>query len=135
VPLPATALVGAALMVVCGVASATEAFAPFANPIIFLFIGSFIIGQAATEHGLDRRLAFSFLSAKAVQGSLVRVALTMAALTTMISAWMSNTATTAMMLPVAVGALRATGVSARAAPRGRLDLPAIDRVRRPSVAS
>ena len=110
VPLPATALVGAALMVVCGVASAAEAFAPFANPTIFLFIGAFIIGQAATEHGLDRRLAFSLLSARAVQGSLVRVALTVAALTAAISAWMSNTATTAMMLPVAMGALRATGV-------------------------
>lgn len=110
VPLAATALIGASLMVVCGVASAADAFAPFANPTIFLFVGSFIIGQAATEHGLDRRLAFSILSGKAVQGSLVRVALTMAGLTMVLSAWMSNTATTAMMLPVAVGVLRATGV-------------------------
>lgn len=117
VPLPATALIGASLMVVCGVTSASDAFAPFANPTIFLFVGSFIIGQAATEHGLDRRLALSFLSLRAMQGSLVRVALTMAALTTVISAWMSNTATTAMMLPVAVGALRATGVLAHG--RGR----------------
>jgi sodium-dependent dicarboxylate transporter 2/3/5 len=110
VPLPATALIGAALMAVCGVTSAADAFSQFANPTIFLFIGSFIIGQAATEHGLDRRLAFTLLSARAVQGSLVRVALTMAGLTLALSAWMSNTATTAMMLPVAVGVLRATGV-------------------------
>jgi sodium-dependent dicarboxylate transporter 2/3/5 len=118
VPLPVTALVGAALMVVCGVASAQDAFAPFANPTIFLFVGSFIIGQAASEHGLDRRLAFSLLSLPAVRGSLVRVALALAALTLAISAWMSNTATTAMMLPVAVGALRAAGVTGARGGRG-----------------
>jgi sodium-dependent dicarboxylate transporter 2/3/5 len=59
IPIPATALVGATLTVVFGVATAQQAFAPFADPIIFLFIGSFMIGRAISDHGLDRRLAYS----------------------------------------------------------------------------
>ncbi|MBI2221232.1 MAG: anion permease [Acidobacteria bacterium] len=46
IPLPATALVGVTLAALAGIAPAAEAFAPFANPIIFLFIGSFMIGKA-----------------------------------------------------------------------------------------
>ena len=111
IPIPATALLGAVLAVLSGIVSAREAFAPFASPTIFLFIGSFMIGRAVTDHGLDRRLAFSLLSLKMVQGSLPRIAITVAGLTMVLSAWMSNTATAAMMLPVAVGILTATGTT------------------------
>lgn len=118
IPIPATALIGSALAVVCGVASAQEVFAPFANPIIFLFIGSFMISRAVADHHLDRRLAFSLLSLSWVRGSLVRIAVAVGALTLLTSAWMSNTATTAMMCPVALGVLTATGATtgARARP-------------------
>ncbi|MPZ17329.1 MAG: DASS family sodium-coupled anion symporter [Luteitalea sp.] len=109
IPIPATALIGAALTVVFGVTTAREAFAPFADPIIFLFIGSFMIGRAIADHGLDRRLAYSLLSIKAAQGSLARIAVAVSGLALLMSAWMSNTATTAMMLPVAMGVLHATG--------------------------
>jgi sodium-dependent dicarboxylate transporter 2/3/5 len=109
IPIPAAAMIGAGLMVVFGVATAQEAFAPFANPIIFLFIGSFMIGRAVMDHGLDRRLVASLLSVKAVQGSVARMSMAIIALTLTTSGWMSNTATTAMMLPVALGVLSATG--------------------------
>lgn len=109
IPIPATALIGAALTVVCGVTGAEQAFAPFASPIIFLFIGSFMISRAVSDHGLDRRLAYSLLSLKVVQGSLTRVAVAVGGLTLLLSAWMSNTATAAMMLPVALGVLNASG--------------------------
>ena len=111
VPIPATALIGAALTVVCGVTNATTAFAPFASPTIFLFIGSFIIGQAVQEHGLDRRLAFGLLSLRAVRGSVGRIRIAMGSLCLLISGWMSNSATTAMMLPVAMGVLAASGLA------------------------
>lgn len=111
VPIPATALVGAALAVVCGVASATDVFAPFASPTIFLFMGSFMIGQAVSDHGLDRRLAFALLSLRWVQGSASRIGLAIGLLTAAVSAWMSNTATTAMMMPVALGVLTAIGAT------------------------
>src|SRR5687768_12113295 len=45
-PLPVTALLGAALCVVLGVADAKTTFAPFADPMIFLFLGSFILARA-----------------------------------------------------------------------------------------
>ena len=51
-PLAVTALIGPILVILFGIAPAREAFAPFADPIIFLFIGSFIIAEALATHGL-----------------------------------------------------------------------------------
>src|SRR5436190_5699110 len=62
-PLPVTALLGAVLCVVLGVAPAKTVLAYFADPIVFLFIGSFILARAMMLHGLDRRIALAFLSA------------------------------------------------------------------------
>lgn len=107
IPIPVTALLGAGLAVVFGVAPATEAFAPFASPTIFLFIGSFIIGRAVGEHGLDRRLATALLAVPAIGRSLTRTRMAIAALVIVMSAWMSNTATAAMMVPLALGILNA----------------------------
>ena len=63
-PLPATALAGAAACVVLRVAPAKEVFAPFADPLMFLFIGSFVISQSLFKHGLDRRVAYAVLAAR-----------------------------------------------------------------------
>jgi len=123
IPLAATALVGTALTVVFGIAPAAEAFAPFASPTIFLFIGSFMIGRAASEHGLDRRVADALLALPAARSSLVGAAAAMGLLTLVISAWMSNSATTAMMVPVAMGVLdttRRAGRLPRTAPAAAL---------------
>ncbi|MGH7895556.1 MAG: SLC13 family permease, partial [Candidatus Binatia bacterium] len=56
-PLAMTAFLGVAVTVPLGIASAQEAFAPFADPLIFLFIGTFMLAQAIFFHGLDRRFA------------------------------------------------------------------------------
>src|SRR5919112_773015 len=61
-PLAATALLGAAASVVLQVAPAKEVFAPFADPLMFLFIGAFILARAIFLHGLDRRVAYAVLS-------------------------------------------------------------------------
>jgi sodium-dependent dicarboxylate transporter 2/3/5 len=116
VPIPATALVGAALMVVSGVAPAAAAFAPFASPTIFLFIGSFMIAEALAVHGLDRRVAARLLAVPWVGRSPLRVRLAFGALAGGLSMWMSNTATAAMLLPVATGVLAggAAGTTANA---------------------
>src|SRR5262245_29351968 len=58
IPLGVTALLGPALAVILGVASAPTALAPFADPIIFLVIGGFILAQAMFVHGVDRRIAY-----------------------------------------------------------------------------
>src|SRR5687768_12041069 len=72
-PMPVTALIGAVLCVVLRVAPAKEVFAPFADPLMFLFIGSFIIARAIMLHGLDRRIAYSVLSHRAVSESPTRI--------------------------------------------------------------
>ncbi|MBI2833795.1 MAG: SLC13/DASS family transporter [Acidobacteria bacterium] len=108
IPIPATGLIGSMLTVLTGVATAQDAFAPFASPIIFVFIGSFMIGRAIAEHHLDRRLAFRLLSLGVVGGSLSRIRLALGLFGLFASAWIGNTALAAMMLPLAIGVLTAT---------------------------
>jgi sodium-dependent dicarboxylate transporter 2/3/5 len=99
-PLAVTALIGPVLAIVLQVAPARTVFLPFADPIIFLFIGSFILAEAMFTHGLDRRIAFGALSSRAVGRSPTRILLVYGAVATGISMWISNTATTAMMFPI-----------------------------------
>ena len=99
-PMAATALLGPVLAVVLRVADARAAFASFADPIIFLFIGSFILAEAMFVHGVDRRIAYTALSWKFVGQSAPRVLFVYSAVATGISMWISNTATTAMMFPI-----------------------------------
>ncbi len=104
-PLPVTAVVGPTLCVLLGVADARSALAPFADPIVFLFIGSFILARAMMLHRLDRRIALAFLRFPWIGGHPLRVLGSLGAVTAIISMWISNTATAAMMLPVALGIL------------------------------
>jgi sodium-dependent dicarboxylate transporter 2/3/5 len=99
-PLAVTALIGPLLAIVLRIAPARGAFAPFADPIIFLFIGSFMLAEAMFVHGLDRRIAFSALSSRVVGASPVRILVVFGGVTALISMWISNTATTAMMFPI-----------------------------------
>jgi sodium-dependent dicarboxylate transporter 2/3/5 len=99
-PLAVTALIGPVLAVILQVGPARTVLAPFADPIIFLFIGSFMLAEAMFAHGLDRRIAFGALSSRAVGGSPTRILLVFGAVATGISMWISNTATTAMMFPI-----------------------------------
>ena len=73
IPIPVTAILGAILNVLLGVAPAKEVFAPFADPIVFLFIGSFILAEAIILHGLDKRFAFAIFSIKFIGESPDRV--------------------------------------------------------------
>jgi solute carrier family 13 (sodium-dependent dicarboxylate transporter), member 2/3/5 len=99
-PLAVTALIGPTLAIILQVAPARVAFAPFADPIIFLFIGSFMLAEAMFVHGLDRRIAFGALSSRLVGSSPVRILFVYGAVGTAMSMWISNTATTAMMFPI-----------------------------------
>jgi len=108
-PLAVTALIGPTLCVMLGVATAQAAFAPFADPVIFLFIGSFILAQGMIVHRLDRRLAFTALSSPWVGSSGLRLVVVYALVTAFLSMWMSNTATTAMMFPLGLAVLSELG--------------------------
>ena len=107
VPIPVTSLLGASLAVAAGVSDAKAAFAPFGDPVIYLFLGSFIIAKAMSVHGLDKRFAYRILSLRAVGNSAARVLFVFGALTAALSMWISNTATTAMMFPIALGIVSA----------------------------
>jgi solute carrier family 13 (sodium-dependent dicarboxylate transporter), member 2/3/5 len=99
-PLAVTAMFGPMLAIMLGVAPARQALAPFADPIIFLFIGSFMLAQAMFVHGVDRRIAYTALSSPLVGTSPFRILLVYAGVCALLSMWISNTATTAMMFPI-----------------------------------
>jgi sodium-dependent dicarboxylate transporter 2/3/5 len=89
IPLPATALVAAALSIVTGVAPARQVLAPFADPVIFLFLGSFLLAEALGRFGLDVRLASRLLSlplfARTSPGRMAAFGTASAAISTVLS--------------------------------------------------
>jgi len=108
-PLAITALLGPTLAVLLKVATVQVAFAPFADPIIFLFIGSFILAEAMFVHRLDRRLAFTALASEWIGQSGLRLLIVYALVACTVSMWMSNTATTAMLFPLGLAVLAELG--------------------------
>lgn len=100
IPLPVTALLPLVLFPMLHVSDVREAAVPFANPLIFLFLGGFIIALAMQRWNLHRRLAINLVAAvgaaprRIVAGFLLAAAL--------VSLWMSNPAIPLMMRPIAL---------------------------------
>jgi solute carrier family 13 (sodium-dependent dicarboxylate transporter), member 2/3/5 len=119
VPLGATSLLPLVLFPVLGVASAKDSASPYANELVFLFLGGFLLAAALERWNAHSRLAYGIVLA--VGGGGRRVVLGVMVATGFISMWISNTATAAMMYPIAlaVGALFGSG---RAADEGRTAL-------------
>ena len=103
IPMAATALLAPALCIPLGVAPPKVVLAPFASPSIFMFIGSFFIAMAMQVHGLDRRMALWLLTRRGVTRSPFTLFAALGCLTAVLSMWMSNVATTAMMMPIGLG--------------------------------
>lgn len=103
IPIPVTAMAAMAATIVLRVASADEVFGAFGNSTIFVFIGGFIIAEAMRKHGLDRRFAFGILSLPGVAATTTRIVIAFGAITALLSGFVSNTATAAMMMPIAAG--------------------------------
>ena len=115
VPIPVTSLVPLALFPLLGVLDMGAAAAPYANELIFLFMGGFFIAAAMERTGLHRRIALGIVSR--VGTSPNRLVLGFMLATAFLSMWISNTATAAMMLPVALA------VSEMLKPPGRTGEP------------
>src|ERR687894_1943650 len=109
IPIPVTAILALAMCVLFGVASADAVFGAFSSDTIFLFIGAFVIAEAMMRHGLDRRFAFRVLSIPGVSNSTYGVIIAFGAIAASISAFISNTATAAMLLPIGLGMMGALG--------------------------
>jgi len=105
IPMAMTAFLGVAAAVALGIAPAQKAFAPFADPLIFVFIGTFMLARAIFFHGLDRRFAFAMLALPGVGARPARVLAVFALIGCLISMWISNTATVAMLYPIALSLL------------------------------
>lgn len=109
VPIPVGGLIGVAVIVFLGVAPVDDVLAPFGTGTVFTFIGAFILAQAMLRHGLARRFAFRLLSLPGVGRSTTRVVIAFGVITALLSAFVSNTATVAMLLPTALGILAVIG--------------------------
>ena len=105
-PLPVTALLGPALAVLLQVAPVADTFRPFASPTIFLFVGSFILAHALFVHRVNERVAFGVLSLGIIGARPTRILIAYGLLAAFLSAWMSNTATSAMLVPIGLSLIR-----------------------------
>ncbi|MBK7427751.1 MAG: DASS family sodium-coupled anion symporter [Saprospiraceae bacterium] len=104
VPFAVTALIPLLLFPVCGIASLKEAAVQYANPVIFLFLGGFLIAISLEKTDLHKRIALNII--KRTGSSFTGVLLGFMLATALLSMWMSNTATTVMMMAIAVPAIK-----------------------------
>ena len=100
IPLPVTGLLPLIFFPILGVSSIKETAQAFSHPIIFLFMGGFIIGLAMQHTGLHKRIAY-YIIAKFKNGPKSLIFGFMCA-TAFLSMWISNSATAIMMLPIAL---------------------------------
>ncbi len=116
IPIPVTSLLPAIVLPVFHVVGVSNdnihhfdgknVLANYANPIIYLFLSGFLIARAMQKWGLDRRLTYSILSFGNLANHPKLIILALIFISAMISMWISNTATTAMLLPIVIGITR-----------------------------
>ncbi|MEY3137369.1 MAG: hypothetical protein RL580_1101 [Pseudomonadota bacterium] len=114
IPIAATALLPLAALPLMGVSSTKDAAAPYADPIIFMFIGGFMLAACVERWRLHERIALGIASWSGGRPVLLVGCFMLAS--AVISMWISNTATTLMLAPIALGAARAL------TPDGKADL-------------
>ncbi|WP_116040941.1 SLC13 family permease [Amycolatopsis palatopharyngis] len=105
-PLPATALLPLVLFPVLGVADIDDVASPYANDVIFLFMGGFMLALAMQRWNLHKRIALRTVLAVGTKPVMLIAGFMIA--TAFISMWVSNTATTVMMMPIGLSVLGLT---------------------------
>ena len=125
VPIPVTALLPVAVLPFLGVTRFGDAAAPYASDVIFLFAGGCLLATAIDRHGLGRRFAGAILSVAGRKPSAIVAAFIV--VTALLSSVVSNTATVAIVLPLAIGAIayvdrHTVAVPGRPVPTGRFAL-------------
>ena len=106
IPLAMTALLIPVLVIILKIAEPKEAFAEFSNPVIYLFMGGFVLAGALSTHSLDRLLAHKLLLL--AKGNFYKSSILLMFATSLTAFWVSNTSTAAMMIPLALGILAIT---------------------------
>ncbi|UMZ74822.1 SLC13 family permease [Natranaerofaba carboxydovora] len=103
IPIPATSLLPVVLFPMTGALGASESMAPYANPNVFLFLGGFTIAVCMESWNLHRRIALNIINI--VGTSPTRLILGFMVATAFLSMWISNTATTMMMMPIGLAVI------------------------------
>jgi solute carrier family 13 (sodium-dependent dicarboxylate transporter), member 2/3/5 len=106
-PMPAVALLPIVLFPLFDISTIKETAAPYANEVVFLFMGGFMIGLAIEKWNLHKRIALSIVNFTGTSGNRIILGFILA--TGLISMWISNTATTMMMFPIALSVIREIG--------------------------
>jgi len=104
IPLPATALLPLVVFPLLGLGTIQESAAPYAHPIIYLFLGGFIIALAMQRWQLHRRVALNLIGFMGTRPSRIIAGFLLAS--ALLSMWVSNTATALMMLPIALSVVQ-----------------------------
>ncbi len=114
-PLPATSLLPIALLPLVGAGSIREATSPYANPIIFLFLGGFLIAIAMERWALHRRIALAILARVGARPGSIVWGFMLA--TAFLSLWVSNSAVALMMLPIGLSVVGFVGPAGERSPQ------------------
>ena len=104
IPLAATSLLPLALFPFLGLGTASESAAPYANHLVYLFLGGFMLAQTMQRWGLHRRMALTIVHRIGTSPS--RIVLGFMCASGFVSMWVSNTATTAMMMPIGLAVIQ-----------------------------
>jgi len=107
IPIAVTSLLPLVLFPVLGILSIREAAAPFANPLIFLFLGGFLLALAMERWGLHRRLSLNVIRLMGTRPTRIIAGFMVAS--AFLSMWISNTATTMMMMPIGLAVIGLVG--------------------------
>ncbi|MEX2597188.1 MAG: SLC13 family permease [Salibacteraceae bacterium] len=99
-----TAMLPMVLFPMLGIMNVQDTFIPYANPIIFLFLGGFILALALEERNLHKRIAYSLLRLTGTTPASIVLGFMLA--TAAVAMWISNTATAVMLLPIAISIVR-----------------------------
>ena len=102
-PMPVVALIPLILFPLLKISKLEETATPYANPIIFLFMGGFMLGLAIEKWNLHKRIALNIVRITGTSGD--RIVLGFILATGLLSMWLSNTATTMMMFPIALSVI------------------------------
>jgi sodium-dependent dicarboxylate transporter 2/3/5 len=108
-PMPVVALLPLLLFPLFNIAPIESTASSYANPVIFLFMGGFMLGLAIEKWNLHKRIALNIVRITGTSGD--RIILGFIAATGLISMWLSNTATTMMMFPIALSVIKVIGNS------------------------
>ena len=116
IPIPATALLPLVLFPLLGAGTIRDAASPYANPLIFLFMGGFMLALAMQRWGLHRRIALHIIQRMGSQPTSIVAGFMISS--AFLSMWVSNTATAMMMLPIGLSVIELAS-DKNAAPSGR----------------